>query len=448
MPFFFPFRQRKQSISSHPSLEVGPGIDPQNAIPMATSVSPCSYCSGKRFALAAVAFSGIAGAVVVVASGSSSLRVTTRSSGAKFDPETYAARGLSYEERMSEKSGGRATLRESAEGYRKLQLSGFGEAAEGGESPGDERSVIGSITNYDTSTSVALPSFYDNFEDIWQNVVVQDQPLLWYVPKAGGNTLNKIFAHCLNMVMCSSVASTVTGALDGTTLVKNTFADGTQYINADPSTTDGLQKLADGGIVTAGATADSGADVIITQRLEASKMLFSSAGKGRLFVMLRNPIKRVVDQFYYRQRATWEAGYDSTLAIMSLEEFAASDRLVENFVVRSLVHKLTTDVTAADVELAKNILRQKFVVGIFEWFDLSVVRFEKYFGWWDEHSVLTDTAVNHCHYDRISTGGHVGTHPKAENGSEAYKKIAVRNWADLELYFYAKNLFYQQAALI
>lgn len=479
MPFFATMNNNGKSIRWHPSLEVGPTGSSYAESAVAEHgllTTPLRRGRGARFALASLALLALAGLAAVMTSGSSLSKLgpglgLSFGKRPKFDPEAYAARGFdTYEERMSAMGSTDKTSRslrlllpsdaaddgtkeaekekrESAEGYRKLQLStgGFG-TGEGIPAESDERSVVQTITGYDTSTAYSIPEFYNNFEYVWESMVQQDQPLLWYVPKAGGNTLNKLFAHCLGMILSSSIAATVPGALDGSGLVINTFQDGSRYINADPSTLEGLQKLADGGIVSA----NPGADVIITQRLEASKVLFSPplTGKGRLFVMLRHPIKRVVDQFYYRQRATWESEYDKSLAAMSLEEFAASDRLVENFVVRSLVHKLTTDVTASDVEMAKNILRMKFVVGIFEWFDLSVVRFEKYFGWWDEHQVLTDTAVNHCHYDRISTGGHVGAHPKASPGSEAYKKIAVRNWADLELYFYAKNLFYSQSALI
>ena len=77
----------------------------------------------------------------------------------------------------------------------------------------------------------------------------------------------------------------------------------------------------------------------------------------------------------------------------------------------------------------------------------STVRFEQYFGWWDEYSVLTNSTINYCHYKKISTGDHFGRHPTPN--TDAVAVIAARNWADIELFMYAKSvLFPMQSTLI
>lgn len=105
-----------------------------------------------------------------------------------------------------------------------------------------------------------------------------------------------------------------------------------------------------------------------------------------MFVLMRHPTKRIIDQFYYQQRAAWVGSelYDADRGQMSLAEFANSDKLMENVMVRSLCNlpEEVMDVTFEDLTLAKEILRRKFVVGIMDWLDVSIVRFEKVFGWW------------------------------------------------------------------
>eukprot|EP00568_Trieres_chinensis_P014296 CAMPEP_0183320304 /NCGR_PEP_ID=MMETSP0160_2-20130417/65943_1 /TAXON_ID=2839 ORGANISM="Odontella Sinensis, Strain Grunow 1884" /NCGR_SAMPLE_ID=MMETSP0160_2 /ASSEMBLY_ACC=CAM_ASM_000250 /LENGTH=391 /DNA_ID=CAMNT_0025486977 /DNA_START=102 /DNA_END=1277 /DNA_ORIENTATION=- len=303
------------------------------------------------------------------------------------------------------------------------------------------------ITGYDTSQTIEIPSFYDNFANVWDTITVEDQPALFYIPKSGGSTLQKLFSHCLDMVTASRMALTDPkghGLLPDDNVAINIHSiTGARYVNVDPSTPFGLARAASFDIVKKHM-----AKVIISQHLYHSALLYDPNHRGRLFVMIRNPIKRAIDQFYYMQRATWEHDYSPEIAMMSLDEYTASDHMVENYVVRSLLNKKSEDITPSHVETAKHILRRKFLVGLMEWFDLSVVRFEQYFGWWDTHGVLSNTTVSYCHHKKIMDGNHNGKHPMVEPGSLAYRRIAVRNWADFELYFYAKNLFYRQAVLV
>lgn len=303
------------------------------------------------------------------------------------------------------------------------------------------------VSGYDTSKTT-LPAFYDNFKDVWESITPEDTAEMFYIPKAGGNTFSKVMGKCLGMGVMSAMASTVEGGTDGEQISVNNDDNIGKYVNIDPSTTEGIAKAKNLGAVTSGMV-----DVVVTQRLEESAELYDISHKGHLFVMLRHPVKRAFDLFYYRQRATWD-NFDPDLAKMKIEDYAESDKLIENFMVRSLVGKKSVDVDENDVALAKEILRQKFIVGIAEptWYDKSVVRFEKYFGWWDDKAVLTNQTVNYCHHREITDGNHFGNHPRALAGSDVKNPkniISVRNWADMELYAYAKKtLFKQQAVLV
>jgi len=303
------------------------------------------------------------------------------------------------------------------------------------------------IHGYDTTQERPIPPFYDHAANVWDTITAEDQPALVHVPRAGGTTLAKLMSHCLGMVTASKMVTmdpNQNGLLPYNTLAINTHTvTGARYLNVDPSTHEGLDRA-----VFLNAVPSRLADVVIAHDLQWSSPLYDSVHRSRLFLMIRHPVKREVDQFYYMQRSTWEDDYDPAIASMTLEEYAASDKMVENYVVRMLLHRTTEEVTPEDVETAKHILRRKFLVGVHEWFDLSVVRFERYFGWWEDRGVLTNTTVNYCHHKKIADGDGRGDFPRTEPGSLAHKRLAVRNWADLELYFYAKNLFYRQAALV
>ncbi len=56
--------------------------------------------------------------------------------------------------------------------------------------------------------------------------------------------------------------------------------------------------------------------------------------------------------------------------------------------------------------------------------------------------------MNDCHYELIHDGDTIGQHPFWDNADKAYQMITVRNWADVELYVYAKHLFALQEELV
>ena len=152
--------------------------------------------------------------------------------------------------------------------------------------------------------------------------------------------------------------------------------DGGNYLNVNPGTMPGIDRARQLNLASSGK-----AQVYISQHLTYSAKLFSTTHKGRMFVMMRHPVKRIIDNFYFLQRSTWAGhdDYDLDLGTMSLAQYALSDKMVENFMVRSLLDLNDSfELTKTHIDQAKDILRRKFIVGIIEWFDVSVHRFEKY----------------------------------------------------------------------
>lgn len=153
--------------------------------------------------------------------------------------------------------------------------------------------------------------------------------------------------------------------------------------------------------------------------------------------------------FYYRQAATWDPNFDTQLAIMSIHDYVDSNKLLDNYMTRSLLDlDQSAMITADDMITAKAILRQKFIIGIFEWYEASISRFEKYLGWWERFRVGGDQVVNQCHFDQINEyDKDVGWNPDVPHGSPTWNKFIMRSWADVELYAYAKHLYGEQGAL-
>jgi len=328
---------------------------------------------------------------------------------------------------------------------------------------------------YDKTTTMNLPAWTNSLSDVWEpftstssETKQQDTPFFWYIPKAGGSTINDVFSHCLGLTLASNKGmgshNQTLGVYESTSEhEQQQYPHNAQYVNVKTNNEQWIEKCRERGLLESGL-----ADVFTTQHMTyAAQKLFTETHKGRGFVMMRHPVKRVIDQFLYRQEQaklaiaaaaapqgepSQQLSQQQYLAGMSLEDFvASSDQFMNNFEVRMLngITDFTTPITEVHLAIAKEILRRKFVVGIYEWFDVGMVRFEKYFGWWKKYSVLNNLTINSCHYSIIESGSdEVSSSPKVENVGEVYTAILNRSWADMELYHYAKTLFAEQAKLL
>jgi len=302
---------------------------------------------------------------------------------------------------------------------------------------------------YDTSTS-ALPSWTSNLADVWDPMLPTDTPTFWYETKGGGTTISYTFSFCLGIVLANHLVPLTT--LENTTVdvypvgKQLSFPFQRRYVNVRTETKNQISECNSRNLLESEL-----ADVIFTPWIvHAGEVLFKPERRSRAFAMFRHPVKRVIDQFFYRQHATFDtSSFDESLARMTLHEFITSDKVVENFEVRTLLKiEDSFAITQADVQLAKEILRQKFLIGIFEWFEASMTRYEQYFGWWEDLDVLNNYTINNCHFRVVEGMDHVGNFPKVPTLEESENILRTRMWADIELYQYAKTLFSEQASLL
>lgn len=108
----------------------------------------------------------------------------------------------------------------------------------------------------------------------------------------------------------------------------------------------------------------------------AGEHLYDEFNRGRILALFRHPIDRVVSKFYYLQTATWERTYRPEWAELTIMEWAQKPSEDENFMVRKLVGKSFGDpVDLHDLIVAKELVRQRVVVGLMSEMEESFKRF-------------------------------------------------------------------------
>ena len=112
-------------------------------------------------------------------------------------------------------------------------------------------------------------------------------------------------------------------------------------------------------------------------------------GKTEYVTLLRNPIDRVISNYYYVRRTEGHRHYE-TAREMSLREYVTSgvNKALDNQMVRSIAGSgaggKNEEADAERFRQAKENLNKYFgVVGLVEYFDKSILLMKQHFGWGD-----------------------------------------------------------------
>mmetsp|Transcript_3861 Transcript_3861/g.6592 ORF Transcript_3861/g.6592 Transcript_3861/m.6592 type:complete len:262 (-) Transcript_3861:158-943(-) len=187
--------------------------------------------------------------------------------------------------------------------------------------------------------------------------------------------------------------------------------------------------------------------VVDTSRIYEALSVFTGRHRGRLFMVLRDPVERAISKYHYIKIATWERNYRPEVQNMTMTEFAQSRYCYGNWVTRRLVHKMRPDeeLTRQDLAIAKEILRQKALILLTTDLAQGAHRLVRYFGWpmigHMEQACVNKFAVE----EPVNVNPHPPLPPPE---SEDYQAIRARNLLDVELYEYALRLYEAQGALL
>jgi len=237
--------------------------------------------------------------------------------------------------------------------------------------------------------------------------------VFWHIPKSGGSTAKAIY-RCLG-----------------------------KKIDIESQPKQVLQAKA------AGLVASGKVEIIFSSFPEyAVSQLFDRSNKARMLAMFRDPVDRLISKFFYLQIAVWENTYRPQWKDMDILEWVQNHNSDNNHLVKKLAGKIQRDTaTEEDLKLAKETLKNRFVVGLMNEMEESIHRFNTVIGI-DEEDDAQNRKCMKSYFGAGVRKQNSNAHPKVEKDSPAYKLLAKQNNLDLQLYEYVVKLFKEQKDII
>ena len=323
-------------------------------------------------------------------------------------------------------------------------------------------------------------------------VLYNDIPFFWGLPYSGGYIVENALGLCLNLVQVGSNGEAQLKEEDDnvssvrqrrrmtpqtmrreevkeehnlSSILSIIMIMGKKYLNVDLSTIDGI---ANAQAIELGSS--HMADVIYSPHLnEVASMILTPINRGRMFIIVQHPVEREFAKFHYLRR--------NNNSNMSYAEFANSEHIVDNWMTRTLVNKgssgssstATNDfLSIDDLDIAKEILRRKAIIGLHSHLLQAIRHFARYFGWDSNESkndnsggamtTPNDDRIQTCLEKAVSDGMDKDIMQKnrseddidlveEEEGSHTWHTIMKKNQFDYKLYVYAQDLYTYQITL-
>jgi hypothetical protein len=249
-------------------------------------------------------------------------------------------------------------------------------------------------------------------------------PLFWEIPLSGG-LIREVVTTCLSVV----VASEPNGADEDNSdsELRVITIDNREVVNVDVTTPAGIKRAKRLELV-----GSSVSNIIITPLFFESMKLFDANHHGRAFTMIGHPILRAANVFAHNKM-----NISSKIGELTIEEYAQSSFVENNWMIRYLCGIVHNDVTLEHLSVAKEILRKKFIIGLEEYKVDSLRRFEMAFGF---ECNKTNKKQLQCR-DAIIKRSSDQVAEIINESSEAWDLFEKQNILDLELFRYAKELY-------
>jgi len=319
-------------------------------------------------------------------------------------------------------------------------------AASGGGASGSSGSNAAAADEYEYKIPPPVEKEYDaehefllplkHFADVSDTNRPSDTSYFFHVPRAGGATVKAVIGKCLKLVQSSEVGVRDGHGSDPQLSVLDVFES--KYVNVDTTTIPGIQRAVDLGLAESAL-----ADVVVSSYLHESAALFDLKHQGRAFIVLRDPIERATSMYWHRIKEVGDL--DTSVTI---EDYAQGNGIENNWMCRFLTNRMTGELTKDDLEQAKTILKEKFLVGFLDDLEESMYRVMKYNGWEFSEDETEQMQEEDCIRDLASEegGSNKGDYeyeiPK--RGSQAHALISWQTQFDAKLVTYAKDLFISQ----
>ena len=293
--------------------------------------------------------------------------------------------------------------------------------------------------------NIILPPSFGNYADLTAPFdKTTDTIFFWKVHLSGATIAERIFGKCYNLIQSSEYYTATHGNKTAQQLQIVTIQN-EYYYNVDLTTLEGMNHAKQLGLFSMQMNNIEKLDVLYSPLIhELGESIFNPRHRGRCITILRHPIERAIGLFLYlqTQQGKQDSLFHPSLETMSLEEYSVSASVENNWLTRFLVHKRGGRLGMEDVELAKEILGRKCIVGFMHQLHDSLKRFEYYFGLSHNKVALQKDT---CEIDILSDGDTRHFNPLIQEDSKAYKSLAMHNQYDMILYEYALELYQEQS---
>ena len=194
------------------------------------------------------------------------------------------------------------------------------------------------------------------------------------IPKSGGTTAKRLY-QCMGQTLAHRVGSDPKyghDQKDEVVVFEPHEGKDWKVVNVDTTIKAGILRAKKIGLVQSHTT-----DLIFTMEPNfAGRELYDEENKGRFLALFRHPVERAFSMFYYLQTATWERTYRPEWANMTVLEWANLPNAEEDYMVRKLVGKsFGMEADETDLIIAKELVRQRFIVGLMGEMNESIRRF-------------------------------------------------------------------------
>jgi hypothetical protein len=263
--------------------------------------------------------------------------------------------------------------------------------------------------------TVPLPDELSFVSDPFDPTNKDDTPLFWIVPRSGAGVIRTALSTCDGVTIAGEFG---VGNENELKIIDN---GNFKYVNVETFTLAGLARSKKLNLVGSKLVG-----VVTTPLFRESLKLFDDDHHARAFTLLRHPLDRAVSTFEKFKKDSPDIAKD-----MSLEYYARSQFVENNYLVRYLSGTIEGQVSKEHLSIAKGVMK-KFLIGFSDDIENAMLRFEKYYGFKGGASCrdsLTKTMTEKS---------------KIKQGSEAWRLLQWQNVLDLELYNYAKELYRRQ----
>ena len=295
---------------------------------------------------------------------------------------------------------------------------------------------------------VFVTFWISNVTETCSYMLSSTQYLYRHIPKAGGSSIKDAMGGCHRFVQATEFG--VTDGHDTDTEVAIVYpaipgvadTDRSPFVNIDSTTPAGIARAKSLGFADAQL-----AQVVVSPFVFETNELFTQTAKGRLFSVFRHPIDRAVSMFYYIRVADWEPSYSPEMKEWTIDQYATSDKIENNWMTRQLSNQLGGELTDENLNRAMEVVRTKFMVGLMSQIEPTMARFEKYFRWTYHVNPPNQEACR----ERLMSGGSNSNKSNKEPVDEnhtAWPLLALQNNYDLQLYAYIEQLFAEQEAFV